>query len=1292
MRIYKKLKYQKPGSIDIQPYIGVGLESINSQIKIAGIATIKSAKISNTKINNIKLLVVDNLKQYDCILGRDMINMIPKLQQAMEQLTENVRDFDHNVESTWSSESSSETIQYEDELRILKDGTITFPGFLDDLNTVVEETSVPKNNPSSCYNETTYSKEETNHLKPDPKHTPVNSSKVRRQTESSTIQSKIENARANILAFLTSCSSEKLERSKSDILKTMEFKIELLEPNKRPIRFKARPLPHSLKSKVQEALNEQLEAGLIKPSKSEWAAPLHIVHKTNGDIRMTVDYKALNDVIAFDPYPMPNAKDLFNKLAKSRYFSKFDFVKAYHQISTSKESIKYTSFVCEFGQFEYPTMPMGIKTAAAWFQRCVDKILKPFVDEGILQVYLDDVILHTETIEEHEAGALKLIEAIQKAGLKVSPVKCVILTESVKFLGHIISQNEVKTDPERSECIRDMKKPTTIQGLQSALGIFGYQRDFVKDFQKYAQPLYSMQNLKIVPDKYRKKNGQVKGKLVTLEWTDHLEECFYKLRDVCSEELKLSMPDFNYPFDLRTDACDYAYGAYLSQTIDDQVRVIGYYSKSFTKAQRNYSTSEQELLAIVMAIEFFHIFLYGHHFTVWTDHMPLTHMLKKQNTSKRLERWMTRLLLYHFTIKFTPGADNEVADFLSRMPEQSAINRESEDYKDVLIAYLEALDKHIEPEDLPSSSDELNTVTETVEQETTNDYEVHQHEQSLDSDLVWIMDILKENKEKRPKINSFDNITRKTLYRNYNSLRVINDLLYHEKEDKKGEVKIQFVLPAQSVEKVLYKIHNSVYGGHLGRRKTRKKVTARFYRPHLKEEIEKYIKTCHACQMVKTVPSRRAALNYLKPDRPNQIVASDFTGPFKTSKSGNKYIQVICDCFGKTLVLAASPNKETKSAAKNIVNKWILVYGVPEVFLSDGGKEYQSCLWDNICDLLDIERVKTTPFHPECDGQSERAVGTTKRMLTNYISEEMDNWDENLDALAFAYNTSCHRITGCTPFSAMFLREARIPVDLTYPNTIEWTRPRITEISQETTIRENYNQTDLPEEFDQIPDIDPDDLTPTEVSEYIKRLKHKLQNNYDLLRRNKVTRMQRVKEKHDRRIKKAKYNTGDLVLCSNPIIKKGQSRGLAPKYYGPLKILATNKNGCDYLVKRLDKPKSRAKQVHHNNLKAYFDRGLNYTEKPPDRNTTVADDPPTQLRMKRKYVKNPDNPRWRKSKANDTNTDSSSCLSTDADDEFDTEHATIDESTSSEDIAKNIPIPRRGRERRSPDRFGFNRI
>ena len=357
------------------------------------------------------------------------------------------------------------------------------------------------------------------------------------------------------------------------------------------------------------------------------------------------------------------------------------------------------------------------------------------------------------------------------------------------------------------------------------------------------------------------------------------------------------------------------------------------------------------------------------------------------------------------------------------------------------------------------------------------------------------------------------------------------------------------------------------------------------------------------------------------------------------------------DSFGKTISLIATPDKEATTAAQNLIHNWIVWYGVPEQVHTDCGKEYHNQFMDSLMDLLDVMKTKTTPYHPISDGQSERTVGTAKQMIKATLQDHADNdierWDEGLDILAFAYNTSEHSTTEITPFSVMFGREARIPVDLTYPNTIDWQRQRIIEASRETTIKNNYREPpdELPAMFDQLPDIDHDTLLKKKVIDFRDELKRRLQTSYELITRQKTRKQRRTREVQERTLKKSAYKKGDLVLCSVGMVNTGKKRGFAPPYYGPFRVVGTHKNGVDYLIQRKDNPKSRVKQVHQHNLKVYFDIGVDYpTEKmlikdntrsdvhPENTNEELVEEPGTQLanyqRPKRAYNKNKNNPRW----------------------------------------------------------------
>ena len=270
----------------------------------------------------------------------------------------------------------------------------------------------------------------------------------------------------------------------------------------------------------------------------------------------------------------------------------------------------------------------------------------------------------------------------------------------------------------------------------------------------------------------------------------------------------------------------------------------------------------------------------------------------------------------------------------------------------------------------------------------TDTFEAHRQQQNEDSDIAWTKDLILQHRDETPTLLECANPTRRVFFKEYKNLRLINGVLYLQREDNQGGNSLHYVLPIKVIDKVLETIHTSVYGAHLGRKKTKTKVLARFYRPFLSDKIETFVKTCDTCQKIKTLkPRTRANMMIIKPEHTNQLIASDFAGPLNTSKRGNKYFQVIVDLFSKYLVVVAHPNKETRSAIKGLTEYWCWTFGIPESCLTDGGKEYQSELWDMFCEKLDIERLKTSIFHPECDGQSERAVQTIKRMIAAYVND-----------------------------------------------------------------------------------------------------------------------------------------------------------------------------------------------------------------------------------------------------------------------------------------------------------------
>ena len=225
--------------------------------------------------------------------------------------------------------------------------------------------------------------------------------------------------------------------------------------------------------------------------------------------------------------------------------------------------------------------------------------------------------------------------------------------------------------------------------------------------------------------------------------------------------------------------------------------------------------------------------------------MSLTYLFSKKEPSKRLERWKERLQLYVFTTRYKAGKENIVADALSRYnedcetPKLDQSESEEEEFNDLIIAGIEQ-----------------ETLNATESPHELDEYEVYRHEQDQDPDIMWIKNMILENGNEKPKIRTFENRDQRILYRDYNSLRVICGMLYKTAEDRNGKELILFTLPKTSINKILDQIHNSIYGGHLGKRKTTKKMLDRFYCPFLRDHIKHYIQECDRCQKIKTTSKK----------------------------------------------------------------------------------------------------------------------------------------------------------------------------------------------------------------------------------------------------------------------------------------------------------------------------------------------------------------------------------------------------------------------------------------------------
>ena len=419
----------------------------------------------------------------------------------------------------------------------------------------------------------------------------------------------------------------------------------------KPIRSRPYPVPHALRSDIRKEIESMLRMGIITPSTSPYACPLVAVKKPDGSLRACCDTRKINMITEFDAEPVPDQEEIFAQLSGDQYYSKIDLSKGYWQIPMAEESKHVTAFVTHDGLFQFNFMPFGLVNSGATFSRVMRKLLR-----GIKNVhnYIDDILIHTKTWEEHLQRVKEVFTRLQKANLTARPTKCFIGFTEVEFLGHVVGQGVVKPKPDKLKAIEQAERPTTKTQVKSFLGLLGYYRKFVPHFATTAAPLTDCTK---------------KGEPNVIRWGESQEQAFRTLKKKLVTSPILQLPDLNKEFTLRTDASDTGVGSILLQEVAGEKFPVAYASKKFNKHQMRYSVMEKECLAVVWAVLKFEPYLYGKEFVIETDHQPLTCIRRSKVANNRIMRWALALQPYRFRIKVIKGIDNVGADYLSRSSE-----------------------------------------------------------------------------------------------------------------------------------------------------------------------------------------------------------------------------------------------------------------------------------------------------------------------------------------------------------------------------------------------------------------------------------------------------------------------------------------------------------------------------------------------------------------------------------------------------------------------------------------------
>ena len=759
-----------------------------------------------------------------------------------------------------------------------------------------------------------------------------------------------------------------------------------IPPGTRPVACRPRRLSPRLEQEVRQELSQLEAMGVIRPSHSPWVAPVVCARRKDGRLRLAVDYRLVNArSAAADRHPIPLMEDLLDRLGKAKFFSVLDAKCGYHQLPLNPAEAEVTGFAVPWAQYEWADRtPFGLHGAGFSFQRMMSAVLgESSYSEALC--YLDDILVWGETWEQHLKRLRSVLEKIRQAGLALSPQKCQFGTRTVEYLGAVISDGKISMSEARVQQLRNLPTPRDVKELRRALGSFAYVQRWIPGVADTARPLYDALD----------KDGKQK-----LIWTEEMTSSFNKLKQQVSDAVALHLPDFTKPFTLVTDASDVGAGAMLANRDGQTLKPLGFFHHALTQHEKKYSTTEKELLAVVLALKRFRVYLSNGPFDLITDHRALRWLnsLDAEDEHGRRGRWIDFLQQFQMRPVHKAGKhpDMTIADYLSRVGPSSG-----------LVASVSADTQGLEPD--------LSTTVFTTEQLRA--------EQRMDQHISPVRAALLSGEE----LSSKSSEAARILYRFRKRLIV----------DQDGMLRYMFnggrrhlpVIPSALRAVALQIIHDAPLSGHMGRDRTWKRARDTFWWPNMKQDLTWYVNGCELCGKNK-LPKQagRAPLQNTEiPSRPLEKLQVDFVGPFPSTDAHRfRYVLQIQDVFSRYLMLLPAEDSTAETAARLVHDRWVCTFGVPVTITSDRGPHFAAETFRAMCRRIGVRHVMGAPLHPQSQGQVERQnqlISNLRCLCTNDVRV----WPTKIFELQFSHNTAVNASTKFSPYELLFARPARRP-------------------------------------------------------------------------------------------------------------------------------------------------------------------------------------------------------------------------------------------------------------------------
>lgn len=754
-----------------------------------------------------------------------------------------------------------------------------------------------------------------------------------------------------------------------------------LKPGFEPFRTKIYPLSPNEQEQLDAFLEENLKSGRIQPSKSPMASPVFFVKKKDGSLRLVQDYRRLNDMTIKNSYPLPLISDIIHKLRKARWFTKLDVRWGYNNVRIKAGDEWKAAFRTNKGLFEPLVMFFGLTNSPATFQSMMNELFTELIDEGVVIVYMDDILIYTDSLEEHRKVVKRVLEVLETSKLYLKAEKCEFEKEKVEYLGLIISQGKIEMDPVKIEGVSKWPEPTHVKEVQSFLGFVNFYRRFIQDFSDIARPLH---------DLTRKECPWI--------WKAEQKEAFEELKHRVTSAPILIFPDENKPYKLEADSSDYATGAVLSQEGEDgKWHPVSFLSKSLSSVERNYEIHDKEMLAIIKSLEEWRHYLEGakHVFEIWTDHKNLEYFMTAKKLNRRQARWSLYLSRFNFILHHRPGKRSLKPDALSRRPDHGKGQSDNENVTLLRPSFFKI--QALRQGHVLLTGEEKGLLKKI------------RNAKDLDDEVVKAVEEMKKSGTQRLEGEEWSQEQGLILFR--------------------GKV---YVPRDQELRRQIVKAHHdSTVTGHPGRWKTLELVSRNYWWPGISRYIALYTKGCDRCNRTKTFPAKptgKLVPNQIPKDVWQIITVDLITG--LPESQGYNAIMVTVDRFSKMVHIAPTTDTVTSEGIARLFRDTVWKHhGLPEQVISDRGPQFVSKFMRELNSILGIKTAPSTAYHPQTDGQTERVNQEVEQYLRLFVNHRQDDWPEWLSSAEFSYNNRIQASTSHSPFIINNGRNPRIGVE-----------------------------------------------------------------------------------------------------------------------------------------------------------------------------------------------------------------------------------------------------------------------